>query len=138
MRERLVATRPEELADFDKRVENHGAFLVYDQKSGCQFLDADDLCTLHDEGLKPTECHWWPYHVFARDENSLEIRLSQTCCTAYKLHTERARYPALIAAQAREIGLDTLRSFRRIFPGERTGLLVHTIPAPSRVAELSP
>lgn len=114
-------------AEFDSRITDHGVFFLYDQKTGCQFLDSANLCRLHDIGLKPTECFWWPYHVFATDANELEVRLSITCCDAHETHRPESPYPGLIAAQADAIGFDVIRAFRQAYEGSSNTKLVGRI-----------
>ena len=77
----------DQTAEFDSRITDYGLFYLYDQKQGCQFLDSDNLCRLHDIGLKPTECFWWPYHIFNSETDELEVRLSFSCCDAHESHT---------------------------------------------------
>lgn len=103
----------DETAEFDSRITDHGLFFLYDQGSGCQFLDSHNLCRLHDIGIKPAECFWWPYHVFAADAGELEVRLSTTCCDAHEAHTPDSPYPGLIAKEVDRIGFDVIRAFRQ-------------------------
>jgi len=124
------ALGPAAVAEFDSRISDHGLFYLYDQKQGCQFLDSGNLCRLHDIGIKPTECFWWPYHVFAAGPDALEVRLSISCCDAHKTHTPDSSYPALIVEEADQIGFDVIRAFRRAYAGTSTDTrLINRIPA---------
>jgi Fe-S-cluster containining protein len=119
------------LKEFDARVSDHGLFFLYDQLSGCQFLDAQNLCRLHDLGLKPSECFWWPYHVFSAENESLEVRLFTECCDAHTTHDATSPYPADIAAKAAEIGVDVIQSFRQIYGGSQAARSVGQFVIPA-------
>ncbi len=128
---------PEGLAAYLERVEDHGEFLLYAQRDRCQFLDERELCQLHPLGLKPTECFWWPYHVFADDDGDLEVRVSALCCDAYKAHGPDSPYPRLIARKVAELGPEVIQAFRRAFPGgvktQPVGKVADLLtPAPAR------
>ena len=113
----LERTDPAGLQAFQDRIEDHGAFLLYDQKNLCQFLDEANRCRLHPLGLKPSECFWWPYHVFADPAGGLEVRISTGCCDAYKHHGPHSPYPRLIGQQVAEIGHEVIHAFRRVYRG---------------------
>lgn len=104
--------RPADLQEFKSRVTDHGDFLLYNQKTRCQFLLADERCELHPLGIKPTECFWWPAHVYLADDGSLEIRVA-TCCSGCGLVTSDSLHIQKVAEQARVIGLSILGEFRR-------------------------
>ena len=112
---------------YQDRVEDHGSFLLYDQLDRCQFLDERELCRLHGLGLKPSECFWWPYHVFADPDGELEVRVSSRCCDAYKAHGPDSPYPELIARKVAELGPAVFAAFRREFPGADQTRLVARI-----------
>jgi len=116
----VQASGSAELAEFESRITNHGLFYLYNQRDGCQFLDSENLCRLHTIGIKPAECFWWPYHVFASDADGLEVRLSTTCCDAHEAHTPESPYPSLIAEEVERIGFDVIRAFRKAY-GENAG-----------------
>ena len=67
------------LEEFKARIVDHGEFLLYNQKSSCQFLASDNRCQLHPLGIKPTECFWWPGHVYLGSNGTLEIRVASCC-----------------------------------------------------------
>ena len=123
------ASGPDETAEFDSRITDYGLFFLYDQGSGCQFLDSGNLCRLHDIGIKPTECFWWPYHVFASEAGELEVRLSTNCCDAHETHGPESPYPGLIAEGADQIGFDVIRAFRQAYGGSSGTKLVGRIEA---------
>ena len=108
---------PGEEAEFVDRTTDNGSYFLYDQKDGCQFLDAKNLCRLHAKGVKPSECFWWPYHVFPAESGGLEIRLFTGCCDAHKEHHSGTVYPKLIEVAANRIGFDVIREFRRNYAG---------------------
>jgi Fe-S-cluster containining protein len=120
---------PAEGAGFESRCVHHDAegFVLYDQEQACQFLTPDDLCRLHTQGVKPSECFWWPLHVYVTPEDGLEIRVSTSCCEAYKNTAGLARYADEIADKVPEIGEETLRAFRRSYGGSYATLPVRAL-----------
>lgn len=102
----------EALREFESRITDHGDFFLYDQKSNCQFLREDNLCQLHPIGIKPTECFWWPGHVYI-GLDGLEIRVA-TCCGGCHHLKNNSPHIAKIAQQAEEIGHELLIKFRQI------------------------
>lgn len=137
MRDYLAATHPKAVVEFDARCEDHGNFQIYEQAPGCQFLDEHNLCTLHGIGLKPAECFWWPYHVYANKHDELEVRVSSGCCNAFQFHEPSSGYADMVVNEAREIGYDVLRAFREAFPGRCPSLLVQQIEVAAPPAELN-
>ncbi len=101
-----------ELQEFQERITDCGAYALYDQRTRCQFLDSNDHCRLHDLGLKPTECFWWPAHVYLAKTGDLEIRVA-TCCSGCGMLTSNCEHIQRVVEQARAIGLNTLKAFRR-------------------------
>jgi Fe-S-cluster containining protein len=95
---------PADLSEFEQRTKMFDGFRLYDQKDRCQFLDQGNLCRLHSQGVKPTECFWWPFHVYAASDKSLEIRLSTSCCDGYKYYTPNLPFLEIIESQAKTIG----------------------------------
>jgi len=67
--------------------------------------------------VKPSECFWWPFHVFTAAAGGLEIRMSTTCCEGYRHYTPGLPFLEIIAAQAKAIGHARLRAFRAVYPG---------------------
>ena len=116
-----------EAAEFTSRISDHGSFLLYDQRDGCQFLDERNLCRLHEIGLKPSECFWWPYHVFVSETGGLEVRLATDCCDAHKAHDPATPYVRLIEAAANRIGFDVIREFRNVYGSTCTTRLIAPI-----------
>ena len=118
MRDWLIENSLEELRDFEGRCEKQRSFVIYDQKTACGFLDERDLCRLHEDGVKPTECFAWPFHVYLDENEALEIRYSDTCCSAYRVIEERfeesARYASDLLANYDE---ETIRAFRSVYNG---------------------
>ncbi|MSR71655.1 MAG: hypothetical protein EXS50_03265 [Candidatus Taylorbacteria bacterium] len=108
-----LVEKPDALADFSSRIIDHGDFLLYDQKTRCQFLRENETCELFSLGIRPTECFWWPAHVYLDDRGELEIRVSK-CCTACKYIESGSDFLAKVEVQARAIGLPLLTKFRRI------------------------
>jgi hypothetical protein len=135
IRAHLGKSNPAALQEFQDRTADHETFLLYDQKNCCQFLDEANLCRLHSLGLKPSECFWWPYHVYADSAGQLEVRLSTACCDAYKSHGPHSPYPRLIGQRVAEIGPEVVRAFRRIFRGNGKSLPVGPLAEPVPIAE---
>jgi hypothetical protein len=108
---------PEEAKDFNERTESHSTFYLYNQRDGCQFLSKDGLCKLHTKGIKPTECFWWPIHVYSGKNKQMEIRLATTCCAGCQSVRNDEDFLKLVEKDAKIIGLDIIRQFRAVFPG---------------------
>jgi hypothetical protein len=72
-----LTSRPNDLQEFTSRIADHGDFLFYNQQTRCQFLRSDERCELHHLGIKPSECFWWPAHVYLADDGTLEIRVAK-------------------------------------------------------------
>jgi len=113
-----------DIDEFDARCTKQDGFRLYDQQTKCQFLDEMNLCRLHTKGVKPSECFWWPFHVYAAADGELEIRLSTSCCDGFKAVSDPLPFTNQIALQAGEIGFDLLRTFRKFYAGS-----YGTIPA---------
>jgi Fe-S-cluster containining protein len=107
-----LASRSEGLREFISRITDRGDFLLYNQKTRCQFLQSDERCELHHLGIKPSECFWWPAHVYLVEDDSLEIRVAE-CCSGCSLIQPDSSHVKKVAEQARVIGLPVLREFRR-------------------------
>jgi len=125
----LEANHPGERAQFEARMMplTHAGFHLYDQRHRCQFLDRARRCRLHKAGVKPTEYFWWPYHVYAADNGQLEIRVCTACCEAHRQSETATDFVDTIECQARAIGLDLMRDFRREYAGGYPTRLVRTI-----------
>ncbi len=112
----LHANGRSELSEFLSRAKPHEGFFLYDQQERCQFLDEQNLCRLHPIGIKPTECFWWPFHVYSEGE-ALAIRLSTSCCDGYKEFRAGLPFLDIIEEQAKQIGLTLIRAFRKVYSG---------------------
>ena len=108
-----LADKPKALAEFQSRTLDHGDFLLYDQKTRCQFLEANDMCGLFAHGVRPTECFWWPAHVYLASDGGLEIRVSE-CCSGCRHIGQRSPFLQTVEDQARKIGLPLLHKFRQV------------------------
>jgi hypothetical protein len=129
--EHVVLLGEAETKEFESRVSDHGLFFLYDQKIGCQFLDAHNLCRLHNIGLKPSECFWWPYHVYAGSApGTLEIRVYMDCCDGHEADGDNSSYHQVIEEEAAQIGFDVLRKFREAYcGGDGTTRLIRPLSA---------
>jgi hypothetical protein len=123
----VTSNSPSELDEFDSRIEEHGSFNLYDQRDSCQFLDKDDLCRLHSEGVKPRECFWWPLHIYTADSGELDIRVSTSCCDAYKLISKDSPYVDSLEGEVRNLGSQIIRDFRAVYPGSYSGVSLRRI-----------
>lgn len=118
IRRHVAALGAEAEAEFAERTTDHGYFFLYDQRNRCQFLDERNLCRLHNLGLKPSECFWWPYHVFPGEGPSgLELRVFTGCCDGHKADHPDSPYHQLIESQAAKFGFDVIRKFREVYAG---------------------
>jgi len=123
----LARNEPAGLAEFEARCQPHEGFFLYDQKDSCQFLDGRALCRLHEAGVKPSECFWWPFHVYCAADGRLEIRLSTSCCQGHQYFQPGLPFVALVEAQARDLGGAVIREFRRHYAGSYDTILVKQI-----------
>lgn len=129
----IGARDPAQQTEFESRTEAHGGFRLYHQRDRCQFLDHARRCRLHEAGVKPTECFWWPYHVYTDAEGGLEIRVCTSCCEGHRQGPADADVARTIELQARAIGLDVLRAFRRVYAGSYATRFVVKIPPGTQV-----
>jgi Fe-S-cluster containining protein len=104
---------------FGQRASLHDGFGMLDQGEGCMFLDARNRCTLHDLGIKPRECHWWPLHAYRESDagtRRMAVCVADYCCAGVgsvgDARNMAARYADEIPA-----ALPALRRFRAVFPG---------------------
>lgn len=109
---------PGEEEEFVARCEAHDGFLLYDQQERCGFLDDGNLCRLHDDGVKPTECLAWPFHIYGEEGRDLEIRYSTSCCSAHE-HIEGNPADSRDYAEGLFSSYDEeqVREFRAIYGG---------------------
>ncbi|KKQ18298.1 MAG: hypothetical protein US31_C0006G0029 [Berkelbacteria bacterium GW2011_GWA1_36_9] len=108
---------PEVVNEFKERTIPYPTFYLYDQRNGCQFLSNNGSCQLHNEGVKPTECFWWPIHVYSGKDGQMEIRIATTCCDGCQSIRNDQEFLEIVEKDAKRIGLDVIRQFRTIFPG---------------------
>jgi hypothetical protein len=123
----LAKNSPGDLKEFSMRSDERGSFFLYDQKDRCQFLDASELCRLHREGIKPRECFWWPLHAYVGDSQTVEIRVSTSCCPAYLQINDASPCLDSVEADIRTLGFDIVHEFRQIYPGSYSGVLLRTV-----------
>jgi|GEM_PF-1066228 len=117
---------PDELDEFKNRSERFDGFFLYDQRDRCQFLDGENLCRLHNEGVKPRECFWWPLHVYTQDEGKFEVRASTSCCSAFKHLNQESPYVSEVQAESEAIGAIIIKKFREVYPGSYSGIPLRT------------
>jgi Fe-S-cluster containining protein len=113
----ILNNSPDELKEFQSRLEVFDGFYLYDQQDTCQFLDRHALCRLHTSHVKPSECFWWPLHVYKSDTGELEIKAANYCCLAAVEITKETHHVDLMEKQARHIGLHLITAFRNVYPG---------------------
>jgi hypothetical protein len=113
----LSDNSPSEQDEFESRCVKHDRFYLYDQKDCCQFLTETNLCRLHLEGVKPSECFWWPVHIYGTEPENLEFRVATTCCKACKYIEANSSVLDDIRKRVRELGTDVICRFRRVFFG---------------------
>lgn len=104
---------------FHQHASLHGSFAMLDQGVGCMFLDSRDRCTLHERGLKPRECHWWPLHVYLESDEGaprMAACLADYCCAGVGSAEDAQKMAARYADEMRA-ALPALRRFRAVFPG---------------------
>jgi hypothetical protein len=123
----LAARSADELDQFRRRCAASEGFFLYDQQPRCQFLDDGNLCRLQAAGLKPSECFWWPFHVYVDEQDRLEIRLATSCCGGHRHYEPGLPFVAQVEAQAKRLGADLIRRFRRAYPGHYQTMLVKLI-----------
>lgn len=123
----LAARSADELGEFRRRCGRHEGFYLYDQQQRCQFLDDRNLCRLQAAGLKPSECFWWPFHVYVNEQDRLEIRLATSCCSGHRHYGPGLPFVAQVEAQAQRLGAGLIRRFRQAYPGSYQTVLVKQI-----------
>lgn len=113
----IRAKSPNELDSFRTKLEDCGDFFLFDQEDSCQFLDDRNLCRLHVDGVKPTECFIWPAHVYVGNLGDLEVRISNSCCEGFKYIS--VGHPAIDSAEslARRAGYERMLAFRAKYGG---------------------
>lgn len=113
----LARKSPVELDSFRAKLQDCGDFFLFDQEDSCQFLDDHNLCRLHVDGVKPTECFIWPAHVYVGNLGDLEVRISNSCCEGFKYISPG--HPAIDSAEslARRAGYERMVAFRAKYGG---------------------
>jgi len=110
----IEANSKEDMQEFVNRCKKYDGFYLYDQQGKCQFLDdiGCGSCRLHDKGVKPTECFWWPLHVYKTKASNLEIRVGSCCsgCT----YVEDIQVKKVVS-DLEWIGYDRIMKFREVY-----------------------
>jgi len=109
---------------------------LFDQEDSCMFLDENNLCRLHNDGVKPKECFVWPLHVYLGNLGNPEIRVSTTCCEGYKFVSQESPSVRACEDYADEIGHDRLSRFREVYGGSYGNTLLKEIKLPPKVRSL--
>lgn len=130
--------RPDWSGRFSANLREEEGFYLFDQEDSCMFLDGNNLCLLHNDGVKPQECFVWPLHVYLGGMAVPEIRVSTTCCEGYKFISEDSPGVRACDEYAGRIGHDRLALFREIYRGSYGTSLVKTAALPIRVRALGP
>ena len=113
----LAGNSASELGEFESRCVMYEGFYLYDQKDGCQFLTETNLCRLHPEGVKPSECFWWPLHIYGTEPENLEFCVATRCCTACEYIDANSCLLDDITKRSHELGTDVICRFRRVYSG---------------------
>ncbi|WP_414587514.1 hypothetical protein [Scytonema sp. PCC 10023] len=113
----LAGNSASELGEFESRCVKYDGFYLYDQKDNCQFLTETNLCRLHPEGVKPSECFWWPVHIYGTEPENLELCVATKCCTACEYIDANSYLLDDITKRAHELGCDVICRFRRVYLG---------------------
>ncbi len=113
-----------DLEEFNLRSEALDGFHLYNQKDRCQFLDKQNLCRLHDKGIKPRECFWWPLHIYKGEDVGLEIRVSTSCCDAHNVISPSSPLVSSLKNEADHLGRELIRRFRDAYSGSYDGKLI--------------
>lgn len=121
-----------DLDEWKSRCELKDGYYLYDQKNACQFLDKNNLCRMHFTGVKPSECFWWPLHVFWNQEEGYTLKAGTYCCDGCKFVTPDSKHAEMVESQAKHLGLDLIKKFRMSYPGRTDCRTIKTInPNPS-------
>lgn len=122
----LGKNSPGELKSFVSRSKKYSGFYLYDQKDRCQFLDSNNLCRLHKDKVKPSECYWWPLHVYTNPKGSFEIRVSTSCCEGYKHLNSKSTILNEIQKASMNFGPEIIRNFRNVYRGSYKNKLLRS------------
>jgi len=113
----IIRESPAELAPFRSKLENCGDFYLFDQEDSCQFLDDRNLCRLHADGVKPTECFIWPAHIYVGNMGDLEVRVSDNCCDGFKFISSSHAIIDSVESLAHRAGYERILAFRGKYGG---------------------
>lgn len=134
----LRINQPEWFEHFSENLKSEEGFYLFDQEDSCMFLDKNNLCLLHNDGVKPKECFVWPLHIYLGNMGNPEIRVSTTCCEGYKFVTKDSPSVRACEDYASDIGHDRLSRFREIYGGSYGNTLLKEINLPPKVRSLGP
>lgn len=128
---------PDLLQRFTTNLKDEQEFYLFDQEDRCMFLEGNNLCVLHSDGVKPQECFVWPLHVYLGNLGNPEIRVSTSCCEGFKFISKDS--PSVDACQnyAEKIGHERLSRFRELYGGSYGNILVKEINLPLKVRALT-
>lgn len=126
----ILENSPNELEPFHSKLEDCGNFYLFDQEDSCQFLDERNLCRLHDDGVKPTECFIWPAHLYVGNLGDLEVRVSDSCCEGFKFISSTHTVIDSVENLAHHAGYERILDFRRKYAGSYRHL-------PTRVIDIN-
>jgi hypothetical protein len=113
----VAANSANELGEFESRCVKYDGFYLYDQKDCCQFLTETNLCRLHSEGVKPSECFWWPVHIYGTKPENLELCVATGCCNACEYIDTNSSLLDDITKRFHELGADVICRFRGVYSG---------------------
>lgn len=108
---------PEDREKFEGRLSHYDSFSLYAQGDRCQFLSDENLCRLHEDKVKPSECYWWPLHVYTNVDKELEVRVSISCCDAYRHITPESSLLDDIENTVNALGREIFYDFRKVYSG---------------------
>ena len=117
IKKHLSKTSESNLKEFLSNCENFEEFYLLNQNQRCQFLNNRNLCTLHDLGLKPSECFWWPAHFYVTTGDTLEILLADYCCQSFKQINEQSEHIQNMNNFLTEEKALIIKKFRKIYDG---------------------
>jgi len=132
----ILANNPGWHERFLANLKEEQNFFLFDQEDSCMFLDTQNLCRLHEDGVKPQECFVWPLHIYEGDLGNPQIRVSTTCCEGYKFIT--SDNPGIEACEfyANQIGHDRLSRFREVYKGSYGNKFVKELALEPKVRAL--
>jgi hypothetical protein len=69
------------------------------------------------KGVKPSECFWWPVHIYGTEPENLEFCVATRCCTACEYIDANSLLLDDITKRVCELGTDVICRFRRVYSG---------------------